>query len=387
MVPPEMDAEEELVESSTAKLVFDGLLGPLASSIRSTGNLGRIQLLRSGTWWSLGLPTDTSIYNAYLEFIREARNFIYIENQFFITTCVEDNEDGINNLIGKAIAERVWDSYSTGGNLKVYIVLPVMPAFENAQLMQPNGFVTRITLQHQFNAFMRGRGSILGFLESACGDRAKAEEIFSSHFVVCGLRQVDVWPDGTVRSEQLYVHSKAMIVDDHVAIIGSANINDRSMVGDRDSEVAICIEDPDFAQDLRKQLWHEHFGITVHHPSLTIASDSPDVRTELIAALADPTSADCFNIWVKAANDNGEVYRDVFGVVPCDRVKTRKQFDIRMEVNANRKVTLHDADATARIRTLKGRIVAFQHKFLELEDRLQDPMPASASLCPREIFS
>ncbi len=30
-----------------------------------------------------------------------------------------------------------------------------------------------------------------------------------------------------------------MIVDDKYAIIGSANINDRSLLGDRDSEIAV----------------------------------------------------------------------------------------------------------------------------------------------------
>ena len=44
-------------------------------------------------------------------------------------------------------------------------------------------------------------------------------------------------------SEIVYVHSKLMIVDDKIALIGSANINDRSMMGSRDSELAIVIED------------------------------------------------------------------------------------------------------------------------------------------------
>ena len=34
-----------------------------------------------------------------------------------------------------------------------------------------------------------------------------------------------------------------MIVDDDTVIIGSANINDRSMMGDRDSEIAVLVED------------------------------------------------------------------------------------------------------------------------------------------------
>ena len=36
-------------------------------------------------------------------------------------------------------------------------------------------------------------------------------------------------------TEIVYVHSKIMLVDDEIAIIGSANINDRSMLGTRDS--------------------------------------------------------------------------------------------------------------------------------------------------------
>ena len=40
-------------------------------------------------------------------------------------------------------------------------------------------------------------------------------------------------------SVQVYVHSKIMIIDDRAALIGSANINDRSLLGSRDSEVNI----------------------------------------------------------------------------------------------------------------------------------------------------
>ena len=37
-----------------------------------------------------------------------------------------------------------------------------------------------------------------------------------------------------------------MIVDDKTVIIGSANINDRSLIGRRDSEVAVLITDEAF---------------------------------------------------------------------------------------------------------------------------------------------
>jgi len=44
---------------------------------------------------------------------------------------------------------------------------------------------------------------------------------------------------------QIYIHGKTFIVDDRLAIIGSANINERSQRGDRDSEIAAVIRDTD----------------------------------------------------------------------------------------------------------------------------------------------
>lgn len=44
---------------------------------------------------------------------------------------------------------------------------------------------------------------------------------------------------------QVYIHAKVCIVDDRLAIIGSANINERSQRGDRDSEIASIIRDTD----------------------------------------------------------------------------------------------------------------------------------------------
>ena len=48
---------------------------------------------------------------------------------------------------------------------------------------------------------------------------------------------------GKLVQEIIYVHSKLMIVDDKWVICGSANINDRSMLGKRDSEVAAVVKD------------------------------------------------------------------------------------------------------------------------------------------------
>ncbi len=42
----------------------------------------------------------------------------------------------------------------------------------------------------------------------------------------------------------IYVHSKMMIVDDAYIIVGSANINQRSMSGSRDTEIAVGCYQP-----------------------------------------------------------------------------------------------------------------------------------------------
>lgn len=70
-----------------------------------------------------------------------------------------------------------------------------------------------------------------------------------------------------------------MVVDDRRVIIGSANINERSQLGTRDSEIAACIEDDGdmmdsffdgkpvkvgkFAHTLRMRLMGEHIGLDV----------------------------------------------------------------------------------------------------------------------------
>ena len=92
------------------------------------------------------------------------------------------------------------------------------------------------------------------------------------------------------KTEIIYIHSKLMIIDDKTVLIGSANINDRSMLGDRDSEYAVIINEKlelkdkngkkyimngksnynatNFAVDLRKALMAEHLGISQNDPIL-----------------------------------------------------------------------------------------------------------------------
>ena len=53
----------------------------------------------------------------------------------------------------------------------------------------------------------------------------------------------------------VYVHSKGMIVDDEYVILGSANINERSMAGSRDTEIAMGAYQPHHTWEEEPSIW------------------------------------------------------------------------------------------------------------------------------------
>lgn len=73
------------------------------------------------------------------------------------------------------------------------------------------------------------------------------------------------------RRFMIYVHAKMMIVDDEYIIIGSANINQRSLDGARDSEIAMGAYQTNYLSNrqpargqihgFRLSLWYEHLGM------------------------------------------------------------------------------------------------------------------------------
>ncbi len=74
----------------------------------------------------------------------------------------------------------------------------------------------------------------LGTRETSYGSQATEESITEDEKVL------DI-----TRRHQIYIHSKMMIVDDDVVQIGTANINQRSMDGCRDSEIMMTSWQPD----------------------------------------------------------------------------------------------------------------------------------------------
>jgi phospholipase D1/2 len=260
----------------------------------------QIQILRSACQWSLGTTNpECSIMNAYIDMIRNSDHFVYIENQFFITSC-EIGGTIIANGIGDALVERIIRAHERDQDWRAVILIPLLPGFQNT-VDQSDGSSVRLIMQFQFRSICRGETSIFGRL------RAKGiePEDFIQFYALRSWGQIG--PNKTLVTEQLYIHAKCMIVDDRVAIIGSANINERSMLGTRDSEVAAIVRDADmipskmagcdymvgrFAHELRMRLMREHLGIDTDD----CCDHELEEEEEMLAAQTQERDADASSI-------------------------------------------------------------------------------------------
>ncbi len=229
-----------------------------------------VQILRSATTWSLGIDdTEASIHAAYIKMIENSDHFVYMENQFFITST-ETLNSKITNGIGDALVARILRAHENDEDWRAVIVIPLMPGFQN-EVNDQDGSSVRLILQCQYRSICRGEHSIFGRLRAAGIEPEDYIQFFS-------LRQWGKLGNGVLTTEQLYIHAKCIIADDRVALIGSANINERSMLGSRDSEAAAIVRDTDliwstmggrpyqvgrFAHTLRLRLMREHLGLDV----------------------------------------------------------------------------------------------------------------------------
>lgn len=229
-----------------------------------------VQILRSATTWSLGIEeTEHSIQNAYIKMIEDSEHFVYMENQFFITSTDVYNTR-IVNRIGDALVNRIIKAHENGEDWRCVIIIPLMPGFQNT-VDEQEGTSVRLILMCQYRSICRGEQSIFGRLRAVGIDPEEYINFYS-------LRQWGVIGNDVLVTEQLYIHAKTIIVDDRIALIGSANINERSMLGTRDSECAAIVRDTDmiwstmagnpyrvgrFAHTLRLRLMREHLGLDV----------------------------------------------------------------------------------------------------------------------------
>ncbi|KAJ3333812.1 hypothetical protein HDU93_008370 [Gonapodya sp. JEL0774] len=334
-----------------------------------------IQLCRSSSLWSSGLNTEHSIANAYIATIYDAQHFIYIENQFFIT-ATDDKQAPVYNKIGAALVARIVRAHQHGEAFRVIVLMPAVPGFAG-DLKGEGALGTRAIMEYQYFSISRGGHSIIqkliqsgitnpdqyiSFYNLRNYDRIKKQgsqgKSVAAAYMANGPNLQSIPWEGNPEeeidafvSEQLYIHTKLLIADDRRVIIGSANLNDRSQLGNHDSEIAVVIEDNNlvqsimagrqytvtkFATSLRRFIFRKHLGLVPDqrvdvpdansHP-VTRGPNDYDWGSPADNLVADPLSAQFEQVWRGTARTNTEVFSKVFHNVPNDAVRTWQAYD------------------------------------------------------------
>ncbi|KAK9004681.1 hypothetical protein V6N11_042141 [Hibiscus sabdariffa] len=359
--------------------------GDQVGFVNEAGQVGprtscRCQIIRSVSHWSAGTSQiEESIHCAYCSLIEKAEHFVYIENQFFISGLSGD--EIIRNRVLEALYWRIIRAYNDKKCFRVIVVIPLLPGFQGG-LDDAGAASVRAIMHWQYRTICRGQNSILHKLYEVLGP--KTHDYISFY----GLRSYGKLSDhGPVATSPVYVHSKIMVIDDSTALIGSANINDRSLLGSRDSEIGVFIEDKEFVDSrmggnpwnagkftlsLRLSLWSEHLGL----------------RKEEINQIIDPISDSSYkDIWVATAKMNTTIFQDVFSCVPSDLIHSRLALrqsiafwkerlghtTIDLGIAPTKLESYHNGDITQtdpmdRLKSVRGHLVSFPLDFMCKED-------------------
>ncbi|XP_034991718.1 phospholipase D2 [Zootoca vivipara] len=329
-----------------------------------------VQVLRSVDRWSAGLH-EHSIYNAYLSVIKESQHYLYIENQFFIS-CADGRS--VINTVGDAIVDRVLLAHSEKKPFRVFVLLPLLPGFEG-DIAQGGGNSIQAILHFTYQTLCRGEASIVSRLKAVMGDDWK------SYISFCGLRTHGEL-QGKLLTELVYIHSKMLIADDRRVIIGSANINDRSLLGKRDSELAVLVEDTDLVpsvmggQEYQAGKFALSLRLDCFRCVLGVASDL-DIQ--------DPLSDRFFwDVWQATASSNTSIYDKVFSCLPTDAVKSRKD----LQDHVSKKSLASESPILARdhLQKVQGHLVHFPLEFLA-EEYLLPPLNSKEGMIPVEVWT
>lgn len=334
----------------------------------------KVQVLRSASDWSAGIKYhEESIHNAYIYAIENSQHFIYIENQFFIS-CAENKV--VYNRIGDTIAARILKAHREGKKYRVYVVTPLLPGFEG-DINTGGGTAIQAVMHYNYRTMNKGDHSIISQLKKEMGDQ------WINYISFAGLRtHADL--EGTLVTELIYVHSKMLIADDNTVIIGSANINDRSMLGKRDSEVAVIVEDSETVDGVMDGQPYQagKFGLQLRLECFRMilgANSDPSID------VSDPISDSFYKeTWMTTCARNASIYQKVFRCLPSSDVRNMSELEGFL---AKPGLAKEDpARAQEELKKIRGFLVQFPLQFL-CEQNLLPPVGTKEAMAPLELWT
>jgi phosphatidylserine/phosphatidylglycerophosphate/cardiolipin synthase-like enzyme len=188
---------------------------------------------------------EFTVWASYLNAIRRAATYIYIEDQYFLPF------DWPPCHSRSGLARDTDLIYQLGEAMKRGVTIVIVTP-SNAE--DP---------EHRYQKYQRDVG--VNYLTGVKTAGAAGD------VVVAALKNGDT---------DVYVHSKLMIVDDEFTLIGSANVGQRSMTYDGELQVGIVDSAGAFARAFRTEVWQEHTGraaAALHDPVAAIRLFRDDV--------------------------------------------------------------------------------------------------------------
>lgn len=244
----------------------------------------------------------------------------------------------ILNRIGEALAQRIEAAIADDLPFHVYMVIPVHPEGTlntlnimtqlhltmQSVVLADNSLVNRVRRAVLSSQLRKDKKLSKGAADQLAGTYRTAQlaetvgDGWKRYLTLLNLRNWDTLQNRPV-TEQIYVHSKLLIADDRVAILGSANINDRSQLGDRDSELAVVVRDDAHVKasldgvgadtvskevhKLRVRLWNKLFGL----------SDGAAAPAGALASvIAHPAASATIKAIQRVADGNAQAYAKAF---------------------------------------------------------------------------
>ena len=242
--PAVFDIEQTFIETWNSPI--NSFSQNIISSVANYADKGphSVQVLRTNAIQTFPPSGEFSIWCAYLNAIKNAESYIYLEDQYFQSfdwpPCFErgpaDPKDMARNTdlvyqLGKAIERGV----------KVAVLTNYL---EEGTYYRGGYFTQVINYQREY--------SVQYLLAVAAGEPALDS---GGDFIVGRLQQ-------NPNINHSYIHSKLMLVDDEFSIIGSSNFDQRSMTHDNELSVGIVDRDNEFTRILRIGLLQEHLQIS-----------------------------------------------------------------------------------------------------------------------------
>merc|ERR1712007_363133 len=207
---------------------------------------------------------DRSIQHAYVHHIRNAKRFIYIENQYFLGSShwwsgmqFNSARSLCTHLLPVELAQKIASKIKAKEPFHVYINIP----------MWPEGIPESATIQEILHWQFKSVSAMYKVVAEAMRETDESEVNPRKFLTFCCLVNRET-SKGSVREAvappqynaslhsmwqnwraPIYIHSKYMNVDDEWMIMGSANINQWSMDGERDTEIAYGACQPEFVSD------------------------------------------------------------------------------------------------------------------------------------------